>query len=206
MQEHFSSQTDRDRPADLSWQAEVRLLMFVLLAITCSVLAIVLVRLWTRRRQRVTAAVAVPVAAAPDLQSEDVTADLLPSDEWMMMAGDLLNKGEFRLAMRAMFLASLAYLAYVGRLTLSRHKSNRDYCRELERKARDRAEALEAFGENVRSLERVWYGMHPATAELASAFSRNFETLRTATRPSAPTERGQPQPAGHGVKTEGGTA
>ena len=177
LEKWLRSDDEADRPADLGWQDSVRLLLFVLLAATCSLLAIVLMRLWQRRRQRVTEATAAPAAAA-DLLNDAAAADQLPPDEWMAMAGDLLARGEYRLAIRAMFLGSLARFAATGVLTLARHKSNRDYCRELDRKARDRADVRAAFAINVRTLERVWYGRHPASGELAAEFARNCETAQ----------------------------
>ena len=98
---------------------------------------------------------------------------------WMALARDLLAKGETRLALRAMFLGALAHLAHAERLTVARFKSNRDYRTELERKAHDLPEVLTAFGQNVRLVERVWYGAHSATSEQVEAFAANQTRILT---------------------------
>jgi len=46
----------------------------------------------------------------PDLADENIRADQLPEDGWTKLARELLERGEFRLAMRAFYLASLAHL------------------------------------------------------------------------------------------------
>lgn len=163
-------------PADTAWQDTLRVAYFALLAAAAVLLALVLFRL-RRRRLNVATAVAVTATAPVDVADETTQADRLPSDEWMTLARELMQKGEFRLAMRALFLGTLAHLAQRERLTIARHKSNRDYRLELDRKAHDQPAVLEAFGENVAILERVWYGTQPATEDLVRSFERNGERI-----------------------------
>jgi hypothetical protein len=117
-------------------------------------------------------------AKAIDLEDETLTADLLPEDEWLALARTHLAKGEVRLALRALFLSGLAHLGAREILTLARHKSNRDYQRELRRKARDQPPLLEAFGHNIAAVERVWYGNHPIDADGLREFESNLERIR----------------------------
>jgi hypothetical protein len=117
-------------------------------------------------------------AKAIDLEDETLTADLLPEDEWLALARTHLAKGEVRLALRALFLSGLAHLGAREILTLARHKSNRDYQRELRRKARDQPPLLDAFGHNIAAVERVWYGNHPIDAEGLREFESNLERIR----------------------------
>lgn len=102
---------------------------------------------------------------AVDLSSEDVVATQLHEDEWLKLARDQIDRGDSRLAIRALYLATLAHLGEKGLLRIVRSKSNRDYRRELERRARSLPALLEAFGTNTRLYERGWYGLH----EIASS-------------------------------------
>jgi hypothetical protein len=189
--ERLLPRQDPKEMGDLGWQSKVRTFLFIVLALSASVLALLLWRAWYRRRTGPRVVAAVPVVTADALLKDEVVADQLPSDEWMALARDLLARGETRLAMRAMFLGALAHLAHTGRLTVARGKSNREYRRELERKAHDLPEVLEAFAQNVGWVESVWYGAHPATGERVSAFQANqARILGRAARPPAATAEG----------------
>lgn len=100
---------------------------------------------------------------------EESAADRLESDEWLRLAGEFERSGEFRAAARAVHLAALSRLARGGLLRLATTKTNRDYERELTRRARSRPELGVAFTSNVRSVEPVWYGDHLADAALVDA-------------------------------------
>jgi hypothetical protein len=119
-------------------------------------------------------------AAAPDLTNEYVAANALPEDEWLVMARDLVNQGELRLALRAYYLANLAHLAQRQLLSIARFKSNRDYERELARRAHALPRLPGLFHENVLMFERVWYGLHETTAEMLAEYAARVEQLRSA--------------------------
>ena len=163
--------------SSLNWQTGVRALLFVVLAGALSFLIILLLRMWRNRRRPVATASAVVRPTVSDILEERVTADELPVDEWMAMAREFLGNGDFRLAVRAMFLACLVYLANREKLTIAKHKSNREYIGELDRRAHDAPDVLAAFSANVGILERLWYGMHKATADTVTAFTDNQETI-----------------------------
>ncbi len=134
---------------------------------------------WTVLRNRSPLVItAQALQAVPDLNAEDVVADQLPVDGWLRMMQDLLNAGELRLALRAAYLATLAHLAQRELLAIARYKSNRDYQRELQRRARSREALLAAFEENLQAFERSWYGQHEVTRDLLARFSQNLETIR----------------------------
>jgi len=99
-------------------------------------------------------------AAVIDLASEDIVATQLREDEWLRLAREQIEKGEERLAVRALFLATLAHLGEKGLLKIARFKSNRDYRAELALRARSLADLRRAFDENTGLFERSWYGMH----------------------------------------------
>ena len=96
--------------------------------------------------------------AAPDLRDENVQAALLPADGWLALAREQAGRGEWRLAWRALYLATLARLAAEGLLSLAKFKTNLDYERELRRRALSRAEVVARFAARRRGFEEVWYG------------------------------------------------
>ena len=136
-----------DPPSSSSgnWRENLRAFVYILLALAGIALAVLLVKLW--RQRPATVAVAEPVM--PDLNDEDIAADDLPEDEWLKLAHDLLNKGDSRLALRALYLACLAHLGERELVTISRAKSNREYQRELNRRARLLEDMRAAFHQNV---------------------------------------------------------
>ncbi len=91
----------------------------------------------------------------------------------------MLSKGELRLALRAMYLATLAHLANREIVTIARFKSNHDYETEVNRRARGSPELLAAFSANVSSFDRSWYGLYDVTAEALTQFQSNFERIRS---------------------------
>jgi hypothetical protein len=152
-------------------------ILILLIVVVLGALLWLLAKAWINRPRVVTTTVdAVP--AIPDVSDENVGADQLPEDGWMRLAMDLMGKGDFRLALRALYLASLAHLAQREMIRLARHKSNRDYLREVDRRARARPEITAAFGTNVGAFDRVWYGRDPATDELVREFRANVERIR----------------------------
>ncbi|MGB8355530.1 MAG: DUF4129 domain-containing protein [Chthoniobacteraceae bacterium] len=122
---------------------------------------------------------AEPITAVPDLNSETILASQLPEDEWLKLAREMMEKGERRLAVRAFYLATLAHLGLRELIGIARYKSNRDYQRELIRRARTRIDLLEAFGQSMSVFEGVWYGSHQATDELLAQFTERFNRIRT---------------------------
>jgi hypothetical protein len=114
----------------------------------------------------------------PELEGENVMADELPEDEWLRLGRELLARGEFRLATRAFFLASLAMLADRELLILARYKSNRDYERELVRRGGAGSECVSAFTGNRRVFEAVWYGGHFIDAAGLAEFENRLLDLR----------------------------
>ncbi|MCB1061695.1 MAG: DUF4129 domain-containing protein [Verrucomicrobiae bacterium] len=129
------------------------------------------------RRERLMPIDDIGPAGPIDLESDQIVATQLPEDEWMRLAREQIAKGEHRLAVRALFLASLAHLGDRGLLRVARFKSNRDYTRELSLKARTLPELQSAFGENVGLFERVWYGLHEIGRDAIDRFTANYERI-----------------------------
>ena len=159
------------------WMAPKQILIFVLLVVVCSVLAITLYRALKHRRRAKTEAVAITETPAVDITDESVIASQLPSDEWLLLSLELLQKGEWRLAMRALHMAGLTHMAHADRITIERFKSNRDYLSEYNRRAHDDPNGIKAFADNIRTLERVWYGRHPVTLDTLEHFANHQQAL-----------------------------
>jgi hypothetical protein len=160
----------------MSMLGSVRFLFIMLLAAAAILLAILVVR--ARRRIPTSEARAEPLTPQPDLSQENVTADQLPEDGWLNLASELIQRGELRLALRASYLASLAHLGQRELIRLAKYKSNRDYDRELQRRARSQNELLAAFEGNLQAFERAWYGEHPVTPETLTDFTKKLQTIR----------------------------
>ncbi|MBU1171783.1 MAG: hypothetical protein KKD44_19695 [Proteobacteria bacterium] len=112
-----------------------------------------------------------------DVSDENVGADQLPWDSWNQLANSLLEKGEFRLAMRALYLGTLARLSDHGLITVAHYKSNRDYHDELYRRAHDKQDMINRFTVSVSQFEKIWYGMHPLVKEDVMHFAENQERI-----------------------------
>ncbi len=148
------------------WGRTVTALGVGLLALAALLTVVLALRLWRRSRFEQVEAIATEDAAAVDLEDEEVSAADLPEDRWVGLAEDLARRGEYRLALRALFLAGLARLDTLGLIRLARGKTNRDYLAELARRGGDRPQAAEAFRRCIRLFEGVWYGTREANAEL----------------------------------------
>jgi len=165
------------QPAD--WADRLQLLMFLLIVVAAACLGVLVYRIWRQRRRQSLVLTSQPAAAAvPDLRDEHVLADQLPVEGWLAKARELLAQGDRRLALRALFLASLAHLAQRERILIARAKSNRDYERELRRRAHGEPALVEPFAQNVHAFERAWYGWHEVTEDGLTAFWANVDRLR----------------------------
>ncbi|THB77981.1 MAG: DUF4129 domain-containing protein [Desulfobacteraceae bacterium] len=136
-----------------------------------SILVVVLVFiLYRRKKSRLTPPEAEPEPVAVDVSDEEITPQALPHDQWMTLARELMAEKKYRLAIRAMYLGTLAGLSARHLLDTAFHKSNRDYELELIRRAHEHPELVSAFGQTVRFFDRVWYGGYPVAEQDAVVF------------------------------------
>jgi hypothetical protein len=128
--------------------------------------------LWSRRqaRKRTPAGALGGLASVIRLDAEDLTPDRLPEERWLELADECLREGNFRLALRALYLANLAWLGRREFLTIDAGKTNREYELELKRRARAFPEARGLFAGNVAAFERAWYGLHNVGMEDVGEF------------------------------------
>jgi hypothetical protein len=127
-------------------------------------------------------ATATAASVAVDLTNESVTADQMSESSWLELAREQLARGDSRLALRALYLAGLNFLAQRELISIGRWKTGRDYRRELERLARTNASVdanmTPAFIRNVALFERGWYGRHAVEPADVEAFALGLEEMR----------------------------
>ena len=171
------------RDGEGAWVSSLQSLLWVLLGVLALVLGWLVYRQW---RLQPPARVA-PVAAAPEvnLENETVVASQLPENEWLRLAQEKMDAGDYRLAMRALFLATLAHLGDQRLIAIGRSKSNGDYVRELGFRARDREGLRGRFSDSVRAFDRAWYGWHEVTRDLLDHFRNNHQQIVSDGNPSA---------------------
>ena len=141
---------------------------------------------WQRSRARrfKMKTVAPEVAAPVRLDAADLTPDALPEDQWLELAERCLAEQNFRFALRALYLACLAWLGRRKFLSIHAGKTNHEYEKELNRRARGFPGARGLFAGNVAAFERAWYGQHPVSSEDTAAFRQSMEELKaTLARP-----------------------
>lgn len=168
----------KSKSSGSGWIESLHLLLYGLLTVVLSSLAILLYRVWQGRRRQPAVIASVPIQPTPDIQDENVGADQLPEDGWTKLARELLDRGELRLALRAFYFASLSHLAARNLISIARFKSNRDYEHELRRRGHSFPELLLVFGDNLLSFERVWYGLHDVNRALVDRFAGNVEKMK----------------------------
>jgi hypothetical protein len=164
---------------DKNWQTPVRMVLLLLLFLFLAIMAFIFIRIWQRRRTGPVDTISTPVTPVPDLADEKVTADDLSTNRWLAIAGELAEKGDLRLAMRALYLATLAHLADNEMITIKSYKSNRDYERELKRRAHEHLELISIFSINLNIFERAWYGMYRIARSEFDRFARNQQRIFT---------------------------
>lgn len=116
----------------------------------------------------------------PDLTDEQIAANQLPDDEWSALARRKIAAGEFRQALRALFLAILALLASHRFIAVERWKSNSDYEKELRQKAKPRSNLLALFAQSRLGFERCWYGADSITSEELETYIGIYERIKHA--------------------------
>lgn len=108
---------------------------------------------WSYRRKALRAP---PVTA----QSVD-EPEIVEAGAWINTAAIHAAEGDFRSALRAVFLAMLLALDRSGRVAFERSRANGDYLSLL--RARDMVDVLAVVAPVTRDFDRCWYGNRPTT-------------------------------------------
>ncbi|MBM3289537.1 MAG: DUF4129 domain-containing protein [Candidatus Hydrogenedentes bacterium] len=168
--------------AGSGWVSTQRALWLLVFGTLLAALAVIVYRIYRQRKTAALEIAATPALVVPNIEDEDVSADALPEDGWLDLARGLADRGDLRLAMRALFLASLAALARRELVRIAKAKSNREYLRELERVAHAVPDAPPLFATGVRAFERVWYGNHDTDRFAFREFESGQERIRALAR------------------------
>jgi hypothetical protein len=166
-----------------SWQLkDVRTWIWIIVILT---LAVGGVLFWLRRRKETTS-LSIPqvIEPLPDL-SEGALASVRSEDQWFELAGQLEEKGDLRLALRAAYFGLLAGLAQREWLTIRRDRTNREYLDEFTRRWRrrpraaveSRAEIPEKLRGSLRQFDRVWYGFQVLTPQAVATYRQDQREL-----------------------------
>jgi uncharacterized membrane protein len=126
----------------------------------------------------------------PDLNREDVAADELEEHEWLKLSYELIDKKEFRLALRALFLACIRALAQRNLLLVTRYKTDYEYLNELRRRAHSLPKIISAFENNVCVFQQVWYGDYPVSRELFDKYMTDSKLLLSEEKNEPPSTGG----------------
>jgi hypothetical protein len=136
------------------------------------------VAFWQRRKSRRSKRIAPKSAAPIRLDATDLTPDVLPEDGWIELAERSLAEQNFLLALRAWYLANLAWLGRQEFLTIHPGKTNHEYAVELRRRTRAFPDARALFAQNIAAFERAWYGGHPVSAGDVAAFRERAQSIK----------------------------
>ena len=154
---------------DLHW------IMYVMIGIALAAVAGVA---WQKRRapriEKAPGATSQPVR----LDAVDLPPDLLQEETWTMLAERSLSEQNYRFALRAFYLAGLAWLGRLGVLTIYSGKTNQEYQAELARRMRAVPQASGLFASNVAAFECAWYGEHQVTTEDVENFCERTRGLK----------------------------
>ncbi|RJP24320.1 MAG: hypothetical protein C4520_04245 [Candidatus Abyssobacteria bacterium SURF_5] len=170
---------DRDRRGLETISGVLRTILYGLAILLFVVVGVMIWRMWKNRFRQPLQVDAIVVRARPDIEKETTSAAELPEDGWLALAAELLEQGEFRLALRAVFLATLALLARANFIYIALFKSNRDYKRELERRAHAYPELIDVFSQSATVYESIWYGDYEARRDLVEYLLANQQKLKT---------------------------
>ncbi len=153
--------------------------MWVVMVLAVLALAVLAWRApWSRLARRAPPVIAE--AAPVRLDAADLVASDLPEDRWLALADEALRDGSTRLALRAFYLANLAWLGRLEFLAIHPGKTNREYEGELRRRARALPEAQRLFAANLAAFERAWYGMHEVSPGDIDGFRARTQELKAA--------------------------
>jgi hypothetical protein len=140
---------------------------------------IFLEKTFRKRKNRVFAVSGKTASTKPDPSLEEVEAGDLPADRWLSLAKELRQKGSYRPALRAFYLATLAHLSEMELITLAKHKSDCDYRTELRRRAHEYKGLLTAFSGTIQFFHKSWYGMYEVGLKDLNQFAANQERILT---------------------------
>jgi hypothetical protein len=160
-------------PPLISGGAVANVLVVVLVALTVVVLGGLLLMYLTKEKgAKDGGGLEVSTVDATALAGDPAHALSRPPEGWAHLADELAARGEYREAVRSLYLALLSRLHRDGAILYDVTLSNWDYLRQF----RGRAEWKAPFRELTRRFDFAWYGNVPVGAE-------GYREFRTLTQP-----------------------
>jgi hypothetical protein len=178
MNKLFPPREDKSASVRSGETSRVGLLAFLLFLVVGLVVGLGWIY-WRRHLQQTSApsVASLPVIRSVDLASEQILPHELPEQEWLNLAEEMIRGGQFRLALRAFYFATLTRMEHQGWIRLARHKSNRDYAGELARRLGSRTEIKATFAESLVLFEAGWYGTRETTLGILEQMASNRRLL-----------------------------
>jgi len=172
LKEFFNREASAPRPPPTDFtggQNVANTLVVILIAGALGVLAWVLWRSFAeRRRARGGAGLEVSTQDAATLAADPMNALSRPPEGWAHLADTLAARGEYREAVRGLYLALLSHLHREGVIHYDSHASNWDYLLQF----RGRTEWKPPFRELTLRFDFAWYGNLPVGEEGYREFRR----------------------------------
>jgi hypothetical protein len=131
-------------------------LVVIVIAVVLAVLVAVLVRAFVKRDVD-GAQLEVSTTESMALSQDPMSALSRPPEGWAHLADELAARGEYREAVRSLYLALLSRLHREGAILYDSTLSNWDYLRHF----KGRREWLPPFRELTRRFDFAWYGNLP---------------------------------------------
>ncbi|WPB80394.1 DUF4129 domain-containing protein [Archangium violaceum] len=142
-------------------QAVANVLVVVLIAGVLVVLVLVLLRALGKARVGENTRLEVSSQDASTLAADPMNALSRPPEGWAHLADELAARGEYREAVRSLYLALLSRLHREGVIHYDTTLSNWDYLRQF----RNRREWVPSFRELTLRFDFAWYGNLPVGAD-----------------------------------------
>ena len=130
------------------------------------------------RRRKPSGTDEAALLAAPPVAQAMPDALARPADAWARFADEFRRKGEWRLALRALYLRILVVLHERGAIHYERQRTNGDYVTAL-----SRGPAGEPFGRLTVLFDQAWYGNKPFDE---AAFHQAMEWTRAVDQATTP--------------------
>ncbi|MBZ4417145.1 DUF4129 domain-containing protein [Myxococcus sp. RHST-1-4] len=171
------------KPPLVSGGDVANVLVVLLVTLTLGVLGALLLRYFRKDAKGAAGAgLEVSTVHAATLAGDPAHALSRPPEGWAHLADELAARGEYREAVRSLYLALLSRLHRDGAILYDVTLSNWDYLRQF----RGRAEWKSPFRELTRRFDFAWYGNVPVGAEGYREFRALTEPLLAApARPEA---------------------
>jgi hypothetical protein len=106
--------------------------------------------------------------------SDDDPEANLTASQALQQASSLARGGDYRTAVRYLYLSSLLWLDEQGRLRYDRALTNREYLEHLG----DQPELRAKLAPIIETFDRVWYGYLPLDSESFAAYEQQVNQLR----------------------------